>query len=51
MVCQYYFVQSSDVQETLRVYDEIHAQNTVTHYSSICVQYYYNVMYVLPDVI
>ena len=29
MVCQYYFVQSSDVQETLRVYDTIHGLNTV----------------------
>ena len=29
MVCQYYFVQSSDVQETLKVYDEIRTLNTV----------------------
>lgn len=29
MVCQYYFVQSSDVQETLRVYDTIRDLNTV----------------------
>ena len=29
MVCDYYFVQSSDVQETLRVYDTIRDLNTV----------------------
>ena len=29
MVCQYYFVQSADVQETLSVYDTIRDLNTV----------------------
>ena len=30
MVCQYYFVPSSDVQETLAIYDQIRDQNTVS---------------------
>ena len=29
MEAQYYFVPSSDIQETLAVYDKIHTQNTV----------------------
>ena len=31
MVCQYHFIQSADVQETLRVYDAIHGLNTVRY--------------------
>ena len=31
MVCQYYFVQSPDVQETHKVYKEISHQNSVSN--------------------
>ena len=31
MVCQYYFVQSPDVQETHKVYKEINHHNSVSN--------------------
>jgi len=35
MECQYYFVPSSDIQETLAIYDKIHTQNTDSSQTTI----------------